>query len=53
MSRFKPIPQVSNVTSQEVMDNYFQVKYDVRELIDKEVSRLVAIQEAANSQLIN
>ena len=42
---FKPIPVVSSVTQEQVMDNFYQVKYDVRELIEKEVKRLVALKE--------
>lgn len=38
--RFRPIPKVSNVTMQQVMDNYFQVKLDVKALIEQEVFRL-------------
>lgn len=43
MKKFKTIPVVANVTQQQVMDNFFQVKYDVRNLIEKEVARLIAI----------
>ena len=39
--KFKPIPDVSVVTPQQVMDNYFQVKIDIKSLIDHEVSRLI------------
>jgi len=42
MKGFKPIPIVSNVTQQQVMDNFFQIKYDVKNLISREVARLVA-----------
>jgi len=38
---FKPIPTVSTVSQQQVMDNFFQVKYEVRKLIEKEVKRLI------------
>lgn len=37
---FRPIPKVSDVTMQQVMDNYFQVKLDVKALIEQEVFRL-------------
>jgi hypothetical protein len=43
MEDFKPIPTISVVSQQQVMDNFFQVKYDVRSLIEKEVNRLVAL----------
>lgn len=41
MSAFKPIPQVYDITEQEIMDNYFQVKYDVRKILDKELAILI------------
>lgn len=41
MAAFKPIPQVYDITDQEIMDNYFQVKYDVRSILDKELSVLI------------
>ena len=40
LKRFKPIPKISNVTNQQVMDNYFQVKLDIQNLIEQEVYRL-------------
>ena len=40
LKAFKPIPQVSSVTHQQVMDNYFQVKIDIKALIEQEVYRL-------------
>ena len=40
MKGFRNIPKVSNVTSQQVMDNYFQVKLDIQALIEQEVYRL-------------
>ena len=40
LNAFKPIPQVSSVTHQQVMDNYFQVKLDIKALIEQEVYRL-------------
>ena len=45
MKGFKPIPKVSNVTQQQVMDNYFQVKLDVKALIEREVFRLKVAEE--------
>lgn len=41
MAAFKPIPKVYDITEQEVMDNYFQVKYDVRAILDKELAILI------------
>jgi len=43
---FKDIPIVSNVSQEQVMDNYFQIKYDIKQLIEREVDRLVAEKEA-------
>lgn len=40
LKRFKPIPKVSGVTNQQIMDNYFQVKLDIQNLIEQEVYRL-------------
>ena len=40
VSGFRDIPVVSNVTQQQVLDNYYQVKMDVKRLIGKEVERL-------------
>ncbi len=37
---FKEIPFVYEVTQQQVMDNYHQVKMDIKKIIEKEVSRL-------------
>lgn len=37
---YKPIPEVRKVSQQEVMDNYFQVKVDVKGIIEMEVERL-------------
>jgi hypothetical protein len=41
MSRFKDIPMVADLSQDQVMDNYYQIKYDIRSLIDKEVARLM------------
>ncbi|HEY5408375.1 MAG TPA: conjugal transfer protein MobC [Ginsengibacter sp.] len=40
VSQYKDIPVVSNVTQQQVMDNYYQVKMEVKRLIGEEVERL-------------
>lgn len=37
---YKPIPILQDVDQRTVMDNYFQIKKDVRELVDREVMRL-------------
>ncbi len=38
--KFKDIPLVYEVTQQQVMDNYHQVKLDIKKIIEEEVSRL-------------
>jgi hypothetical protein len=45
ISQYKDIPVVSNVTQQQVMDNYYQVKMDIKKLIKEEVVRLKAEKE--------
>ena len=42
VSKYKEIPVVSNVSQQQVMDNYYQVKMEVKRLIAEEVERLKA-----------
>ncbi|MEO8174938.1 MAG: TraM recognition domain-containing protein, partial [Sediminibacterium sp.] len=42
LKTFKKIPIVKTITQQEVMDNYFQVKYDIKTLIKTEVAKLVS-----------
>jgi hypothetical protein len=42
---FKEIPIISNVTHEQVMDNYHQVKVDIKKIISEEVSRLMAEKE--------
>jgi hypothetical protein len=39
---YRDIPAVSNVTQQQVLDNYYQVKMDIKKLIGEEVERLKA-----------
>jgi hypothetical protein len=40
---FRPIPVVSEVTQQQVIDNFFQIKLDIRLIIEQEVNRLIAL----------
>ena len=40
VNRYKEIPVVSNVTQQQVLDNYYQVKLEIKRLIGEEVERL-------------
>jgi hypothetical protein len=40
--KFKSLPVVSNVSTQQIMDNYHQVKLDVKRIISTEVGKLVA-----------
>ena len=43
VSHYNDIPVVSNVTQQQVMDNYYQVKMEIKKLIGEEVGRLKAL----------
>lgn len=43
VNNYRDIPAVSNVTQQQVLDNYYQVKMDIKRLIGEEVGRLKAI----------
>ena len=45
VNQYKDIPVISNVTQQQVMDNYYQVKMEVKKLIGEEVERLKAMQD--------
>jgi len=38
--RYRPIPIFKTVSPQEVMDNYYQIKRDVKGLIETEINRL-------------
>ncbi|NCI51394.1 type IV secretory system conjugative DNA transfer family protein [Sediminibacterium roseum] len=49
MKSFQPIPVVSDVTQEQVMDNFFQVKYDIRQMIEKEVNRLIKEKQEGGS----
>jgi len=40
--KFKNIPVIADVIQQQIMDNYFQVKLDIKKMIAKEVERLKA-----------
>jgi hypothetical protein len=40
LKHFKPVSKVSEVTTQQVMDSYSQVKLDIQALIEQEVYRL-------------
>jgi hypothetical protein len=46
MKSFKPIQKVYDLSPQDVQDNYFQIKLDVRMLVENEVSRLIAERDA-------
>ena len=41
MKNFLDIPRVYDVTAQDIQDNFFQVKYDVRQLIDKVICQFM------------
>lgn len=40
ISGYEDIPIVSNITRQQVLDNFYQVKMDVKRLIGEEVEGL-------------
>jgi uncharacterized membrane protein YgdD (TMEM256/DUF423 family) len=42
VNNYRDIPAVSTVTQQQVLDNYYQVKMDIKRLIGEEVGRLKA-----------
>jgi uncharacterized protein with ATP-grasp and redox domains len=42
VENYKEIPEVSRVSQSEILDNYFQVKLDVKSIIQKEVARLIS-----------
>jgi len=44
MERYRDIPVVSNVSQQQVLDNYYQVKMEVKRLIAREVEKLKKMQ---------
>ena len=46
MRSFKPIPKVYDVSPQDVLDNYYQIKLDVKNLVEGEVNRLIAERDA-------
>lgn len=41
MKYFKPIPKVYDISQQDVLDNYFQIKLDIKNMLENEVNRLV------------
>lgn len=49
MAAFKPIPLVYDITEQEIMDNYFQIKYDVRGILDKVIVTLIKAKQSKNN----
>jgi hypothetical protein len=51
VARYKEIPVTSNVTQQQIMDNYFQVKLDVKKIISEEVGKLKAEREVEESDV--
>ena len=40
VSKYKEIPTVSDVTSQQVHDNFYQIKMDIKRMIGEEVQKL-------------
>jgi hypothetical protein len=46
VNNFKEIPVISDVTHEQVIDNYHQVKLDIKSMIKEEVSKLMAEKES-------
>jgi len=44
IKNYQPIPAVADITQQQVLDNYYQVKMDIKRLIAEEVAKLKAKQ---------
>lgn len=42
VNRFKETPIVSHITQQQMLDKYYQMKMDVKRLMEEEVGRLRA-----------
>ena len=40
IAAYKDIPIVKKVSQQEVLDNYYQVKFEIKQLVEREVLRL-------------
>ncbi|MBC7508762.1 MAG: conjugal transfer protein TraG, partial [Ferruginibacter sp.] len=40
IAAYKDIPIVKKVTQQEVLDNYYHVKFEIKQLIKNEIARL-------------
>jgi hypothetical protein len=38
---YKSLPQLSNVTQQEILNNYLQIKRDVQGIIQDEIERIL------------
>ncbi|MGI8583428.1 MAG: type IV secretory system conjugative DNA transfer family protein, partial [Chitinophagaceae bacterium] len=51
VKRYKDIPIVSDVTKQQVMDNYFQVKLDIKKIILEETKKLIAEKENIENKI--
>ena len=45
VKNFKEIPVISDVTHEQVMDNYHQVKFDIKRIISEEVRKLMEQKE--------
>ena len=50
VKNFKEIPAISDVTHEQVMENYHQVKLDIKRIIKEEVGRLMAEKELENNE---
>jgi hypothetical protein len=45
IEHYNNIPQVSKVSQQQVMDNFYQVKLNIQRLVEIEVAKLMALQK--------
>jgi len=43
VARYKSIPAITSVTPEQITDNYYQVKLNVKQLIEREVSKLKGV----------
>lgn len=41
MKTFKDIPQVYDITTQEIQDNYYQIKFDIQTMVEKVIAKLL------------
>jgi YWFCY protein/Type IV secretory system Conjugative DNA transfer len=47
---YKPLPKITEVTEEEIMENYYKVKTDIRELIAEELAKRTPVGKAIEPQ---